>query len=212
MAGGGRAGEVFEVDVAEGGVELYARGRFLKLAAAAGAVVATGTWAAGTEAAAVNAPSAAQDRNIFNFALLLEDLKSGFYADALAHGRLHGEVKRFAEIAGAHERAHAAFLRRALGGHARPEAHFRFGALTRDRMKFVTAAAELEELAVAAYNGQAGNLTKGGLAGAIKIVSVEGRHAAWIRAIADEEPAPRAADPGIDVDAVTAALRKLHIR
>ena len=41
----------------------------------------------------------------------------------------------------------------------------------------------LEELGVAAYNGQATNLSKPALQAAASIVSVNARHAAWIRAI-----------------------------
>ena len=47
---------------------------------------------------------------------------------------------------------------------------------------------------IAAYNGQAANLTKGTLKEAAKIVSVEARHAGWIRAIAGRNPAPDATD------------------
>ena len=184
---------------------------FLKLAALGGAALAGATWLESARALGSRGPSQAQDRQIFNFALVLEELKSSFYADALANGALSGELKRFAEVAGGHERAHAAFLRRALGKHARPVPRFRFGAATREAVAFTATAVKLEELAVAAYNGQAGNLTKSGLGAAIKIVSVEGRHAAWIRAIADEAPAPRAADPGEGAAEVDAALRKLHL-
>jgi hypothetical protein len=37
---------------------------------------------------------------------------------------------------------------------------------------------------------------------------VEGRHAAWIRDIAGEDPAPVAADPGLTAAAVTSTLRE----
>jgi hypothetical protein len=210
-AGAGRGDDVIDVEATDGGVALYGRGRFLGVLALAGASVVGADWIGVADAASPR-PSAAQDRAIFNFALVLEDLLSGFYAAALARGGLSGELKRFAEVAGEHERDHASFIRQALGSHARPKASFRFGALTRSRAKFVPAAIELEDLAVAAYNGQAANLTRPALGHAIRIVSVEGKHAAWIRAIAHDEPAPRAADPGVDVAAVTAALRRLHVR
>jgi len=211
-AGGGLRDDVIDVEAADdAGVALYARGRFLGLLALGGATIAGADWI-GVADAAGDRPSAAQDRAIFNFALLLEDLMSGLYATALARAGLRGELKRFAEVAGEHERDHASFIRQALGAHARPKARFRYGALTRNRSKFVPAAIQLEDLAVAAYNGQAANLTRPALGHAIRIVSVEGKHAAWIRAIADDEPAPRAADPGVDVAAVTAALKRLHVR
>ena len=188
------------------------RDGFLKGLAVVGAAVVGGGWFGEGRLLAAARPSAAGDRDIFNFALLLEYLQASFYAEALAGGRLEGELKLFAEVVAAHEREHVRFLKRALGSRARPEPRFRFGQATREPRRFQSTAVALEDLAVAAYNGQAANLTRGGLAAAIKIVSVEGRHAAWIRDLAGQEPAPRAADPGADVAAVTAALRRAQIR
>lgn len=141
-------------------------------------------------------PSAAQDRAIFNFALLLEYLQAAFYTEAVEHGRLRGDVRDFAEIVSGHERAHVAYLRRALGEEARARPRFDFGNATKSERAFLKTAVLLENTGVAAYNGQAANLTKPALAAAAEIVSVEGRHAAWISDIAGESPAPRAADPG----------------
>src|SRR4051812_20018881 len=189
------------------------RGGFLK-AVAGGLAVAGTLWVKRPGEIATAAPgrSARQDRAILNFALLLEYLKESFYKEAVAEAALTGELKQFAEIAGDHERAHADALRQVLGPHARARPQFHFGSRTRNRQKFQATAVALEDLAVAAYNAQAANLTKEALALAIKIVSVEGRHAAWIRAVAGEEPAPTAADPGEGVAAVTAALQRLNIR
>jgi hypothetical protein len=66
----------------------------------------------------------------------------------------------------------------------------------------------LENTGVAAYNGQAANLTKKALAAAAEIVSVEGRHAAWISDLAGVDPAPRAADPGASATAVASIIRR----
>lgn len=55
----------------------------------------------------------------------------------------------------------------------------------------------LEDLAVATYNGQAVNLTPASLKAAARIVSVEGRHAAWIRSIVGDVPATEATDPAL---------------
>jgi rubrerythrin len=159
---------------------------------------AAGSLAALTRSAPANAapPSAAQDRKIFNFALLLEYLQAAFYTRAVEHGSLRGDIRDFAEVVSGHERAHVAYLRKALGDHARPRPTFDFGNATKNERAFVKAAILLENTGVAAYNGQAANLTKPALAAAAEIVSVEGRHAAWISDIAGEPPAPRAADPG----------------
>jgi hypothetical protein len=63
---------------------------------------------------------------------------------------------------------------------------------------------------VLAYNGQAANLTKPALAAAAEIVSVEGRHAAWISDLAGEPPAPRAADVGVSSRDVVRTLQSTH--
>jgi ferritin-like protein len=147
--------------------------------------------------AAAAVPSAAQDRAIFNFALLLEYLQAAFYSEAVERGALTGDVRRFAQVVSEHERAHVAFLRKALGPHARARPEFKFGDATRDERAFLKAAVLLENTGVLAYNGQAANLTRPALAAAAEIVSVEGRHAAWVSDLAGVPPAPRAADVGV---------------
>jgi hypothetical protein len=126
-------------------------------------------------------------------------------------GNLRGEVRRFAEIVGANEEEHVALLGKALGSRARRRPSFRFDdGLLRGR-RFVRSALILEDAGVAAYNGQAANLTREALLAALRIVSVEGRHAAWIRDIAGEHPAPLAADPGLSASAVTTILKRARL-
>jgi hypothetical protein len=174
-----------------------------------GAVLGGGALAAGV-ATGASSPSAAQDREIFKFALLLEYLQAAFYEEALATGGLRGELREFATVVGEHEQAHVDFLRKALGAAATARPTFDFGESTRQR-QFVAAAVALEDTGVAAYNGQAANLTKASLAAAATIVSVEGRHAGWIRDIAGVAAAPRAADPGISAAQATRRLRELGL-
>lgn len=152
-------------------------------------------------------PSTEQDRKIFNFALVLEYLQAAFYAEALRQGRLTGEVRHFAEVVAEHERAHVEYLRKALGAQARERPRFDFGDATRDEKSFLKAAVTLENTGVVAYNGQAANLTKPALAAAAEIVSVEGRHAAWVSDLAGQAPAPRAADVGQSAAEVLATLQ-----
>ena len=66
----------------------------------------------------------------------------------------------------------------------------------------------LEDTAVAAYNGQAANLTKPVLQAAATIVSVEARHAAWIRDIVGEPASPQAADTPATEQQVRQAVAK----
>jgi rubrerythrin len=157
--------------------------------------------------AAGGQPSPTQDRAIFNFALLLEYLQAAFYTAAVKDAKLTGDVRAFAEVVSEHERAHVAYLRKALGKHARPRPNFDFGEATRSEPAFLKAAVLLENTGVLAYNGQAANLTKPALAAAAEIVSVEGRHAAWISALAGKPPAPRAADVGASSPEVVQELK-----
>ena len=176
------------------------------------AVLAGGTLAAGGALVvalprlAVSAPSPAQDQKILNFALELEFIEAAFYAEAFAKGKLRGELLDYVSTVRHHERAHVAFLKGVLGSKARKEPEFDFGDSTSDPKRFTAAAITLEETVIAAYNGQAANLTKGTLAKAATIVSVEARHAGWIRAIAGRDPAPEATDKPKTAGEVQAAV------
>jgi len=173
------------------------RATFLKTAVVAGGTfVAGGVLVGGLPKLSVGAPSAAQDAKILNFALTLEYLEAEFYTQAEANGRLRGETAQFASVVGAHERAHVEFLQGALGSKAVKKPRFNFGDTVRNPQMFQKTALTLEDTGVAAYNGQAGNLTKETLAAAAMIVSVEARHAAWIRDILKTNPAPAAVDEG----------------
>jgi hypothetical protein len=185
------------------------RAQLLRRAAVTGgALTAGGVLIGGLPRLASSAPSPAQDARILNLVLLLEYVEAGFYAEARAKGVLRGELRKFASVAGGHEQQHVAFLKKALGSSARKQPRLNFGQATTDPDAFVRAAVALEDTSVAAYNGQATNLTGGTLAAAAKIVSVEARHAAWIRAIAGEVPAAEATDTPMTEAEVRAALRK----
>lgn len=161
---------------------------------AGGTLAAGGALVAALPRLAASAPSPAQDQKILNFALQLEYIEAAFYAEAFAKRKLKGDLLEYVTTVRDHERAHVAFLKGALGRKASEEPEFDFGDATSDPRKFTAAAITLEETVIAAYNGQAANLTKGTLAKAATIVSVEARHAGWIRAIAGRDPAPDATD------------------
>ena len=171
------------------------RARFLARAAFGVAVTgAAGVYGALTADSATSAPSPGQDLRILNFLLLLEYLQQDLYAEALQAGILSGELERFARESGEHERQHVIFLRSTLGGRSREKPTFRFGAALAQEGRFAAAALTLEETAVAAYIGQAANLTPRRREELARIVSVEARHAAWIRDFVGRLPAPYAAD------------------
>jgi len=176
--------------------------------AVGGTIVAGGVVIGGLPRLALSARSPAQDAEILNLALRLEYMESAFFGEAAAGGGLSGELLEFARTVGAHERAHVAFLRKALGPKARKRPTFDFGNATRDPQAFTSAAVALQDLMVAAYNGQAANLTTAALGAAAKIVSVEARHAGWIRAIAGDNPAPDATEEPKTAAQVIAAVNR----
>jgi hypothetical protein len=173
-----------------------------------GAVLGGGALIAGLPRLASSAASPAQDARVLNFILLIEEMEAALYAEALDRGRLRGELRRFAQIVGAHERAHVRFIRTALGGKARRRPTLDFGTATSDADEFTAAAITLEDTGVSAYNGQAANLTTGALQAAAKIVSVEARHAAWIRDIAGRPPAAEPTDAAMSERQVRDVLEK----
>lgn len=180
------------------------RDLFKKLVGGGTVAAAGGLVIGGLPSVALGAPSARQDAEILNFALLLEYLESSFYTEAARRGNFSGELGRFTRTVRDHEQAHVAFLKKALGSKARKKPSFDFRDTTSDEAKFRATAQALEDTGVAAYNGQGARLTKATLAAAATIVSVEARHAAWIRRLnngpdysggAKEYPAPAAFDP-----------------
>jgi Ferritin-like domain len=182
-----------------------------------GALMRRGALATGVAAAGVGvitrlphatAASDERDAEVLRFALLMEDLQAAFYADAVNRGALSGELLEYAQVVGGHEGEHAAFVRNALGSGAPKPPQTDFGDATTNAKRFTSTAIKLEDLGVAAYDGAATSLSPGVLAAAGRIVSVEARHAAWIRDIAGKNPAPRATDRPLSADAVTAAVKR----
>jgi hypothetical protein len=172
-----------------------------------------GTAAAGAVSAALwepalSAPSAARDIDILNFFLLLEQTQAALYAQAVMSGNLNGGLLTFAEVARDHEREHVTLLRDALGREAREEPTFDLERATRGQEEFATAARQLEDLTLGAYNGLGPSLTQAHLLDAMRIVSVEARHVAWIRDLVGEHPAPVAADTGMSRRQVLIELSK----
>lgn len=138
---------------------------------------------------------AAGDNDILQYALVLEQLQSGFYTESQRLGQLSGPAARVAEVVGAVERAHVKALRGALGRRAARAPTFNFQGATEQQDAFIRTAVAFEDLAVAAYKGQVGRIKAPQyIAVAAAIHSVEARHAAWIRYIAGVPPAEDALD------------------
>jgi hypothetical protein len=162
------------------------------------AVLGSGVLLGGlaTAAAPVQAASVGKvDKSILNYALVLEYLQADFYSEAERLKTLKGQTARQARIVGAHERSHVKALRGVLGRDAVKKPSFNFRGVTENAGAFRRTAVAFEDLAVAAYAGQGPRIqSKPYLVAALGILSVEARHAAWIRRIAGRQPAARAFD------------------
>jgi Ferritin-like domain len=154
---------------------------------------------------------AARDQDILNYALTLEYLQSAFYTETDREGALRGKARRASTVLGAVERAHVAALRKVLGRAAVPRPLFNFKGVTEQQNPFLRTAVAFEDLAVAAYKGQATRIhAKPILVAAVSIHSVEARHAAWMRYLFGITPAAQAFDEPLsrpDVESIVAKTR-----
>jgi Ferritin-like domain len=158
---------------------------------AGGAAILLGR--ASSAAAAGGLP--ASDIGILNYALVLEYLQAAFYTEAERNGALKGKAAQAATVVGATERAHVKAFRKLLGSQAVKRPLFDFQGTTEQQQAFLKTAVALEDLAVAAYKGQAPKLQSNAvLAAAVGIHSVEARHAAWMRELFGITPAVHAFD------------------
>jgi len=127
--------------------------------------------------------------DVLNFALTLEYLEAAFYTKGnLSIGLIPGKYRGLFATIGLHEIAHVALLKGALGSAAvkPPAVDFTAGGKYADVFSnfetFATLSATFEDLGVAAYKGQAGNLAGTPvLTTALQIHSVEARHASAVR-------------------------------
>ncbi|MBA3561450.1 MAG: ferritin-like domain-containing protein [Actinobacteria bacterium] len=182
------------------------RRSFLRKVGVGGGALVGASALAGVFPRIANAQIPASDIAILNFALTLEYLEAEFYAEAVAQNKVGGGVtRRFAQVVANHENTHVKFLKGVLGSKAVAKPRFDFKGTTGAKATFEATADVLENTGVHAYLGQVANIkTKAVLVGAGRILPVEARHAAWIRAIrypkggppVAQTPAPAAFEDG----------------
>ena len=208
---GGRQGIEVAVELVDGpppSPVATSRRSFLRRAAlTGGAFVTGGVVVAGLTDLASSAPSAAQDARVLNFALQLEYLQQALY-EAAKDLDVRPPVSRYMEVVSGHEAEHVAALQAALGDQAGEPPTVDFGSALQDEDGFIATAIAIEDLTVSAYNGQAANLRKKALAAAASIVSVDARHAGWIRAVGGKPAAPAPVDRALTAEQVQAALTR----
>jgi Ferritin-like domain len=154
---------------------------------------------------------AASDVGILNYALVLEYLQASFYTEAERSGALTGKTATAARVVGSVERAHVEAFRKLLGSKAVKQPLFNFAGATEQQHAFLRTAVAFEDLAVAAYKGQAPLLrSKAVLAAAIGIHSVEARHAAWMRELFGITPAVHAFDEPASKQEINRVVASTH--
>ncbi|QQR38065.1 ferritin-like domain-containing protein [Devosia rhizoryzae] len=129
--------------------------------------------------------------DVLNFALTLEYLEAAFYDQGNKSGVVPSQYRAVFRTIGDHEDAHVKLLKSVLGSAAvaAPAVDFTAGGKYADVFEnfetFRLLSQTFEDLGVAAYKGQAGNLmgSKNILTVALQIHSVEARHASEVRRI-----------------------------
>ncbi len=191
------------------------RGLFTQAALSLGALASAPLVLAVASKEAFAAGLPQQIVDTLNFALTLEHIEDAFYRSALEKNFIPKEHEAVFQHIGLHESQHVAFLEGALGAAAvkRPEADFTAGGKYADVFSnfetFLTLSQTFEDLGVAAYKGQAGNLIENGdiLTAALQIHSVEARHAAAVRRIGGKKAWDSAFDEPMTKEAVLAAAK-----
>ncbi len=169
--------------------------------------------AASTEVFGKGLPKTIEDT--LNFALTLEYIEDGFYRTAIKKNFIPKQYRTVFATISLHETQHVKFLSSALGAAAvkPPQADFTAGGKYADVFSnfdtFLTLSQTFEDLGVAAYKGQAGNLLENGdiLTAALQIHSVEARHAAAVRRIGGKSAWDGAFDEPKSKDDVLAAAK-----
>ena len=175
------------------------------------AVLGSAALLAAAATPAAMAQGGDSDADILNFALSLEYVQDSFYGETERIGALTGDLATQARVVAGHERAHVEALRKTLGAQAVKRPRFDFRGATEDAEKFRRTAVAFEDLAVAAYKGQAPLISRQAyLASALGIHAVEARHAAWIRRLAGIQPAADAFDEPRSKSSTLAIVERTH--
>lgn len=125
------------------------------------------------------------DTGVLNYAYALEQLEAAFYIQVASNppAAFTAAQKTYFQDVQFHEIAHREFFKKALGASAIASLEVNFSSIDFTSATSVLGAAKtFEDLGVAAYNGAGVRLTNAAnLVIAGQIVSVEARHAAWVR-------------------------------
>jgi ferritin-like protein len=170
----------------------------------------------GAMLSALAAPAAAAERitdvDILNFGLRFERLQATFYTEAETTGtiaKMPAPKQRWAEVLGAHERAHVRIIKKILGEKAGRRPFFDFHGVTETDEAFTRTAVAMEDLTVALLAGVTPRVHDRRLTAALfGLLTTEARHASWARHIVNSTPAARAFDEPRSLDGVRATVAR----
>jgi Ferritin-like domain len=132
-----------------------------------------------------HARAAKSETQILNFDLTFEYMQAGFYTEALQVGtidKMSPEDARWAKVFGEHETAHVKLLESVLGDAKVRKPVFNFRGVTENESQFAKTVVALEDLTTALLAGQIPRFTTPALVSALfSLLTVEARHAAWVR-------------------------------
>ena len=152
------------------------------------------------------------DREILNFALVLEYLQASFYTEAERRKTLtKGKLATIPSRLGAVERAHVTAFKRALGSVAVKRPAFDFAGTTEQSGPFLQHGRGARGSRGRRVQGSGAQIRiTGYLAAAISIHSVEARHAAWMRYLLGRRPAANAFDKPISAAEAERLVASTH--
>jgi Ferritin-like domain len=158
------------------------------------------------------ASAAMSDVQILNFGLRFERLQASFYTEADSIGtvgKMDPRKQRWAEVLGAHERAHVRIIKRILGSKAGKRPSFDFHGVTETENSFTRTSVAMEDLTVALLAGVTPQVHDRRLTAALfGLLTTEARHAAWARNIVKTTPAARSFDEPRSLDDVQGAVAR----
>jgi hypothetical protein len=165
-------------------------------------------------AAPARAADSVSDVDILNFGLRFERLQATFYTQADELGTIHkmpAAKQRWAEVLGAHERAHVRILKKILGDKAGKRPFFDFHGVTETDDRFTRTAVAMEDLTVALLAGVTPRVHDRSLTAALfGLLTTEARHAAWARNIIGTTPVGRSVDKARTLDSVRGTVSRTH--
>lgn len=154
------------------------------------------------------------DVRIFQYALNFEYLQATFYTETERAGtvaKMRPAKAVWAKTLGAHERAHVRIIKQVLGDAATKKPFFNFHGNTESERRFTRTAVAMEDLTTALLTGVTPALHSRGLvAAAFSLLTVEARHAAWARHLSGIVPVAGPFDRAKPVSKVDHIVASTH--